>query len=292
MAGFHHLYWSSPDGLKLHARDYPGGGDGRPVVVCLPGLTRNARDFHALAERLAPQWRVIAPDFRGRGESAAAKDPASYIPAAYVGDIAALLAEQGIARYVAIGTSLGGIVAMLLAAGGGSRPVAVAINDIGPEIEPAGLSRIRGYVGKPSVWPTWMHAARALHEGNRDIYPGWELADWLDMAKRLYRLNNAGRIVLDYDLKIAEPFRTPGNEAPPDLWASLAALKGVPVLVVRGARSDVLGEATAQRMIATLDRAELVTVPDVGHAPLLTEPAVAAPLERLLAATLREPGGG
>ena len=280
MSAYKELYWSSPDGLKLHARDYPGDAS-RPPILCLPGLTRNARDYDALAARLAGRWRVIAVDLRGRGGSEAAKDPMSYVPATYVGDVQALLAGQGIGRFVAIGTSLGGIVTMLLAQAG--APIAAALlNDVGPEIEAAGLTRIRGYVGRASSFPTWVHAARAVWEANRDIYPGWRIEEWLAMAKRLYRLTGAGKIVLDYDPKIAEPLRTPGAETGPDMWVALAALREVPTLVVRGGRSDVLSAATAERMVAGLDRAELATVPGIGHAPTLNEPALHGAIDRLL----------
>ena len=282
MSAYQQLYWSSSDGLKLHARDYPGDA-ALPPVLCLPGLTRNARDYDAFARRLAGRRRVIAVNFRGRGGSEAAKDPMSYVPATYVADVQALLVDQGIGRFVAVGTSLGGIVTMLLAEAG--APIAAALlNDIGPEIEPAGLARIRGYVGKASTFPTWMHAARAVHETNCDIYPGWQIGDWLAMAKRLYRLNSAGRIVLDYDLKIAEPLRTPGAETGPDMWAALAALREVPTLIVRGGRSDLLSASVADRMIAALDRAELVTVTGVGHAPSLTEAELHDAIDRLLSA--------
>lgn len=272
----------SPDGVRLHYRDY-AGGVGRPPILCFPGLTRNARDYAALAGRLAGEWRVIAVDFRGRGRSYFAKDAMTYVPATYVSDIVALLAALGVDRFVAIGTSLGGIVTMLLAQAHPGRLAGAVINDVGPEIEAAGLSRIRGYVGKPSIWPTWMHAARAVAEGNADIYPTWGIADWLAMAKRLYRLNGAGRIVLDYDMRIAEPFRASGNEAGPDMWAALAAMKHVPTLIVRGALSDVLSAANARRMADRLDAAELVTIPDTGHAPTLDEPGAMAALDRLLA---------
>lgn len=282
MAAYENCYWSTEDGLRLHYRDYPGRAD-RPPIICLAGLTRNARDYAALAERLAGEWRVIAVDFRGRGESAYAKDPMSYVPATYVQDVEALIADLGLDRYVAFGTSLGGIVAMLLAGTSRARIVGALLNDVGPELDPAGLGRIRGYVGKASSWPTWMHAARAVAENNADVYPHWEIGDWLAMAKRIYRLNSSGRIVLDYDMKIAEPFRVPGNEAGPDMWQAFAALKKVPTLIVRGARSDVLASATAERMLSALDHGELVTVPDVGHTPTLDEPEAVAAIDRLLA---------
>jgi len=288
MAAYQDLFWWSRDGLRLHARDYPGDAGALPVL-CLPGLTRNARDYAVLAERLAGPRRVIAIDFRGRGESAYAKDPMSYSPLVYAQDIAALLEAAGIARFVSLGTSLGGIVTMLLAGMLPGRIAGALLNDVGPDIEPAGLARIRSYVGKSSVFPTWMHAARAVAESNADVYPDWDVEQWLAMAKRLYRLNSAGRIVLDYDLKIAEPFRVPGAEAGPDMWRALAALNEVPVLIVRGGRSDILSAATAERMAASLPDAELVTLPGIGHAPTLDEPGVQGAIERLLARAAREP---
>ena len=159
---------------------------------------------------------------------------------------------------------------------------------VGPEIEAAGLARIRSYVGKSNVWPTWMHAARAVQEGNADVYPEYGVEDWLAMAKRLYRLNGAGRIVLDYDMKIAEPFREPGGEAAPDMWPMLGQLAGLPALIVRGGRSDVLSAATAKRMATSLPGSKLVTVRDVGHTPMLTEPSVVAAIDALLA-RVKEP---
>lgn len=282
-------YWWSNDGLRLHYRDY-GGGEGRPPVLCFPGLTRNARDYDTLARRLSPEWRVIAVDFRGRGESAYVKDPMTYAPLTYLQDVEALLAELGIGRFVAVGTSLGGIVTMLLASAERGRLAGALLNDVGPEIEAAGLSRIRTYVGKGSQHPTWMHAARAVADGNADVYPDNRIEDWLAMAKRLYRLNSSGRIVLDYDMKIAEPFRVPGNEAGPDMWRALDALAGKPVLVVRGERSDILSARTAGTMAERLGgNAEVLTVARCGHAPTLDEPAVVGAIDRLLGKVAAEP---
>jgi pimeloyl-ACP methyl ester carboxylesterase len=282
MAAHAKLHWWSNDGVRLHARDYPGDA-GRVPLICLPGLTRNARDFAAFAEAHSGERRVIAVDFRGRGESGYAKDAMSYVPLTYVQDVEALLADQGIDRFAAVGTSLGGIVTMLLAGPAKGRLAGALLNDIGPEIETAGLQRIRGYVGRGSSCPTWLHAARTIEENNRDVYPGWGLEQWLGMAKRLYRLSSGGRIVLDYDLRIAEPFRVPGAEAGPDMWGALAGLADVPVLLVRGARSDLLGEGVAARMAAALPGADSVTVPEVGHAPMLDEPAADAAIRRWLA---------
>lgn len=269
------------DGVRLHARDYAGDAL-RPALVCLPGLTRNARDYADLAERLAGERRVLAIDFRGRGESGRAEDWATYAPPTYVADVATMLAALEVERFVAVGTSLGGLVTMMLAAATPGLAGAV-LNDVGPTIEPAGLQRIRGYVGRASSHPTWLHAARAVAEANADVYPDWNIDDWLRMAKRLYRLTDKGKVVLDYDLRIAEPFKLPEPDAPADLWPALDALAKVPVLIVRGELSDVLSAATAAAMVARLPQAELVTVPRVGHAPTLDEAQAVAGIERLLA---------
>lgn len=281
MNDFSDGYWSSRDGLKLHYRDYPGRED-RPPVLCLPGLTRNARDFENLARRLAGDWRVICPELRGRGDSAYAKDSASYNPMQYAEDITALLEEAGIERFVAIGTSLGGLLTMLLAYTGPERIAAAVLNDIGPDIEEAGLARIRTYVGQGRSFATWMHAARAIEESQRIAYPDYKIDDWLAMAKRLMVLTGNGRIVFDYDMKIAEPFAE-GGAPGVDMWPALDALGGKPVLFIRGELSDVLGAATLEAMLKRLPGSEAVTIARTGHAPTLDEPECQAAIGRLLA---------
>ncbi|AEG47982.1 alpha/beta hydrolase fold protein [Sphingobium chlorophenolicum L-1] len=287
MSSYSDGYWWSPDGLRLHYRDYAGGADGRPPLLCLPGLTRNARDFEPLAARLAGDWRLICPDMRGRAESAQAKDPMSYVPLTYLQDISRLVADLAITRFVAIGTSLGGIITMLIAATHREWLAGALLNDVGPTLEEAGLARIRTYVGIGQSHPSWVHAARALEESNRDIYPAYGLDQWLAMAKRLYRLTGAGRIVLDYDMRIAEPLRVASDEAGVDMWPVMQAFRGIPTLLLRGERSDLLSAATAERMAQEIGPdAELATVPHVGHAPLLDEPASAFAIDRLLARVL------
>lgn len=275
-------FWQSADGLKLHFRDYPGRAD-RPPLLCLPGLTRNARDFSHVAERLAGDWRVICPDLRGRGDSAYAKDSATYNPVQYAQDIALLLEQEKIERVVSIGTSLGGLITMILAMTGPERLAGAVLNDVGPEIAPEGLERIRGYVGQGRSFPTWMHAARALEEGQGPVFPDYEISDWLAMAKRCMVVGGNGRIVFDYDMKIAEPFSQPGGEAGVDLWPAFKALDGRPVLVLRGELSDILSAPIQKKMQATLKDCTVATVPRVGHAPMLDEPAAVAAIDRLLA---------
>ena len=269
--------WRSADGLTLHYRDHPGRDD-RPPILCLPGLTRNARDFEPVADAFGGEWRVIAAEFRGRGDSAYAKDPDTYRPATYVEDVLALLDHLGVVKVVALGTSLGGIVTMLLALKHKARLVGAVLNDIGPDVEDAGLERIRGYVGHGRSYPTWMHAARSLKDGNADVYPDFEMADWLRFAKRLCVVGSGGRISYDYDMKIAEPFL----EEPVDMWPLFSALDGIPVLALRGELSDILWEETLEKMQREMPDMAAVTVPGVGHPPTLEEPAAQAAIAQLL----------
>lgn len=283
MMGYEDRFWSSRDGLKLHYRDYPGS-DARPPVVCLHGLTRNARDFTDLAERLSPEWRVLCLEMRGRGESEYAREAASYNPVQYVEDVTALLDELGIDRFVAIGTSMGGLITMLLALQNPARIVAAVINDVGPYLEPAGLERIKEYVGQGRSFPTWVHAGRGLEEMHGAAHPGRDLPFWIAAAKRVMTLGGNARIVFDYDMKIAEPFvQLDPDAAQADMWPALEALQGKPVLIVRGALSDLLGTGTLATMLERLPGAEAITIPDVGHAPTLCEPEVFEAVDRLLA---------
>jgi pimeloyl-ACP methyl ester carboxylesterase len=281
MTEYSDCYWQSRDGLRLHYRDYPGRED-RPPVICIPGLTRNARDFEGLVERLAGEWRVLCPELRGRGDSAYARESASYNPMQYAEDLTALLEATGIARFVAFGTSLGGLLTMLLAYMGPQRIAAALLNDIGPDIEEAGLSRIKGYVGQGRSFSTWMHAARAIEESQRIAYPDYRIGDWLAMAKRLMVLSDNGRIVFDYDMKIAQPFFDGGAAPDADLWPALDALAGRPVLFIRGELSDVLSAKTLEAMLQRVPGADAVTVARTGHAPKLDEPQVLAAIDRLL----------
>jgi pimeloyl-ACP methyl ester carboxylesterase len=278
--------WTSADGLTLRYRDYPAKDPSvadRPPLLCIPGLTRNCRDFEPVAEAYAGEWRVIAIDLRGRGQSDYARDPASYMPLQYVADVTALLEQAGLERVVAIGTSLGGIVTMLLAMTAPERIAAAVLNDIGPEVEATGIARIREYVGQGRSYPTWMHAARGLRDQGGVAYPDFAIADWLRLAKRLMVVGPGGRIAFDYDMKIAEPFNRPEGTAPVDMWPAFRALAGRPVLALRGALSDILSAATLERMGRELDGLQAVTVPHVGHAPTLEEPAARQGIAALLA---------
>ncbi|MFU7527954.1 alpha/beta fold hydrolase [Qipengyuania sp. ASV99] len=276
--------WTSSDGLSLYYRDYDGPADyAGPPVLCLHGLTRNSRDFADLASHIAATRRVIVPDMRGRGQSDYAPDPATYNPAQYVIDVEKLLTELSIERFIAIGTSMGGLMTMLLAAAKPGRIAAVVMNDIGPELNAEGVARIGGYVGHGRSYPTWIHAARAIAELHGPAFPDYDLDTWLEMAKRTLVVTQNGRISFDYDMAIAEPFKEPGNAAPPNLWLAYEALRGVPMVLLRGELSDLLTPDTVKQMGVRNPAMTSVTVPRVGHAPTLDEPEARAAIDALLA---------
>ena len=277
-------HWLSADGLTLHFREYDSATE-RPPVICLHGLTRNARDFEALAPHIAEQgWRVLVPSMRGRGDSEYSDDPASYQLPTYVGDLVALLEQEGIERFVSIGTSMGGLMTMLLGMAQPQRIAGALLNDVGPVIETTGLDAIKSYVGQGRSFPTWMHAARALQETHGASFPRFGIEEWITMAKRGLTLCNNGRIAFDYDMKLAEPILAADeNAAPPDMWPAFEALAGKPLALVRGELSQLLSPDTFAEMQRRAPEAIAATVPEVGHAPRLDEPEARAAIDALLA---------
>jgi pimeloyl-ACP methyl ester carboxylesterase len=274
------IYWESDDGLKLHARDYPSDSDKTPVI-CIPGLTRNARDFDHLGAGFSGGRRVIMLDLRGRGFSEYAKDSSTYNPKQYVSDIIMLMDELKIPKAVFFGTSLGGVVTMIIAKMHPARVAGVLLNDIGPELDQKGLDRIADHVGQGRSFDTWAHAGRDMAENGGDIFPDFTLKDWIAFAKKVYRMNSSGRIKLDYDMKIAEPFDRKGGGSGA-LWNALENIKEIPTLILRGELSDLFSEEVACKMLEKLNKADLVTVPRVGHAPTLEEPASLDAINQLL----------
>ena len=277
-------YWTSRDGLRLHYRDYAGSPQ-RPPVLCLHGLTRNARDFEDVAERLAGQWRVIVPSFRGRGLSQHDPNPKQYSPPVYVADILQLLDELGIAEAVFIGTSLGGLVTMGVAMVAPQRIAGALLNDVGPELDEAGLDRIGTYVGRQQTFRDWDEAASAIAERNRAVCPRYGDEDWKRFVRRICRQTPEG-VGFDYDMRIADNFKLARSSPAGGAWPAFRRLRGVPLLIVRGALSDLLSVGLAERMLAEHPDAELVTVPEIGHAPSLSEPEAEAAIDRLLGRVL------
>ena len=266
---------SAPDGLRLHARCYGPRSAPTLPVGCLPGLARTAADFDALGQALASDERrprrVIALDYRGRGQSEYDRDPANYNFQVELADLLAVMAALDATPAILIGTSRGGILAMLLAA---VRPTAIAgvvLNDIGPVIEPKGLIRIKGYVGKLPQPRSFEEGAEILRRLFDAQFPKLGPDDWLASARRAFRQEN-GALLPTYDVKLAQTLEGVDFEKPfPPLWQQFDALKDSPMMVIRGANSDILSPATVEAMRARRATLETIEVPDQGHAPLLAE---------------------
>ena len=280
MAEFADRYWTSADGIKLHYRDYAGPHE-RPPILCIPGLTRNARDFEPVADRFAGQWRVLVVDLRGRGGSGYDPDPANYAPAVYVADVMKFLDQLGIADAVFVGTSLGGLCTMLLAASDPERIAGALLNDIGPVIDQAGIDRIGDYVGQDTRFASWEQATAETADNHRATFPKWVSSEWERHVRRICR-EEEGAVCFDYDMAIADNFKRAADKPQIDFWPFFRALEGRPVTILRGAHSDLLSAATAEAMTVALSDVELVTVPDVGHTPSFEEPQSQAALDRLL----------
>lgn len=275
-------YFTSADGLRLYYRDYPAAEPGRLPVLCLPGLTRNSRDFESSALRIQKTRRVLSADLRGRGRSQYDPNFLNYHPGTYVGDLARLLADAGVGKVILFGTSLGGILSMLIAAGTPHVPAAVILNDIGPEVAQEGLQRIASYVGRHGPVRNWAEAAAQMRSMYGVAMPDASDADWLAFAKRSYTEVN-GVPVLDVDPGVGEAVRAAPAGAAPDLWPVYAALKPVPTLAIRGELSDVLSVATFDRMQREKPDLRRLTVARRGHPPLLDEPECAAAIDEFLA---------
>ena len=273
-------FFTVPDGLRLHYRDYPGSSE-RPPLFCLPALTRNVRDFAAFAERHSPRFRVIVLDYRGRGDSEFDPQPERYIPPTYAADVVELLDRLAIDQAIFVGTSLGGLVALILAALAPERIAAAVLNDVGPELEEAGLARIRTYVGKDRRFGDWDEAARAIAATGQGLPRHYRHEDWVRAAQQRYREQD-GQIRFDYDMALGHPFEAGGPAPEVDLWPLFRALAERPLLIIRGSESDLISAAGAAKMRAAAPNAQFVELPGVGHAPDLDEPEAIAALDAFL----------
>ena len=293
---FTDFFWTSHEGLPLHARDYAPVGEARkPPVICIHGLTRNARDFEDLAPRIAATGRrVLAVDVRGRGLSARDPNPMNYHPGTYAADVVSLLQAAGIERAVFVGTSMGGLITMVLTSIMPQAIAAAVLNDVGPELSPVGLARIAGYTGMASRFETWDAAVAYAKAINEAAFPAYTAEDWNVFARRLFDETDGG-YVLAYDPDIAAPIKAAAEAAaktqaesgqalaPPDMYPLFRALaKDRPLLLVRGGISDLIDPAIAERMKAAAPDMAYAEVPGVGHAPMLTEPEAWAAMENLL----------
>jgi len=273
--------FTNPDGLKQYYRDYNMAGDSAPAVLCMPGLTRNSKDFDGVAAHMAKTCRVICVEQRGRGNSEWDPEPTRYRPDVYVADMMALLEHLGLKKIIAFGVSLGGLMTMMMAAMHPGTLQAAIINDIGPEVDPKGIARIKSYVGKGIPPQTWDEAVAAVKGSNTGVYPKFTDADWLWFTKKLYK-DVAGKPVLQYDPALSQNFNEDDSQAAPDLWPVFGMMKDIPVVALRGALSDILSAETLARMAKEHPDLDPVTVPDKGHVPLMTEPECLSAIDTLL----------
>lgn len=269
--------FTTSDGLSLA---YEDEGEGLPVL-CLPGLTRSARDFDDLAAVLPPGIRLLRLTLRGRGASDWAKDFRDYAVPVEARDVVELLDHLGLPKVAIVGTSRGGMIAMLMAALVKDRLSGVLLNDIGPEIDPAGLARIMTYVGKRPVARDYDELAQALHVSYQAEFPNVPRDRWRVLAERWFTEEDDG-IGLRYDPAIRDAMTATDAAAPPDLWPLFDVLAGLPLAVVRGANSDILSHATLTAMQARRPDMIVAEVPDRGHVPFLDEPESLAALGALL----------
>ena len=276
-----HFFRSADGRLDLYARVYAGSG---PTLLMMHGLTRNSADFEPLIEALDGKYQVLAVDQRGRGRSDHDPDPGNYNPAVYAADMFRLLDQLAIEKAVLIGTSMGGLIAMVMAAMAPDRASGLILNDIGPDVEPSGLARIQSYVGALEPFANWQAAAAHCKRINIDAFTDVDDGFWMEFARHTCIQRPDGRIQLAYDPSISEGFSDDSpNVAPPDLWPMWDLLGKIPVLSIRGALSDIL----SARTVAEMQRRHsqdftAVDIPNRGHAPMLDEPAALAAINAFL----------
>ena len=284
MRRFSDFYYQVPDGLTLYARDYPGPDDRAGCVLLMHGLTRNSRDFDVLADRLSVHFRVLVPEQRGRGRSEWDSQPDRYGIPTYVNDMFELLEAVGEDHVAAVGTSMGGLMAMVMNA---MRPgvfTHVVLNDIGPELSKEGLDRISGYVGQGGIISTWEEAVAYNRAINAVAFPSLSDQQWGEFTRQLFGERN-GAPFLDYDPAISQAVRSDeGSALPPDLWSVYAQLESQPLMLIRGAISDLLDTDIKDRVIHSVPDLLYLEVADVGHAPMLIDDAVTEALENFLLA--------
>ncbi len=286
MTTFSETTFTSSDGLRLYARDYaPASGQARLPVICIHGLTRNSADFDELAPWIAAQGRrVLAVDVRGRGNSAYDPNPANYNLAVYAGDVVKLAHDLGIARAVFIGTSMGGLITMTLAVRRIGLIAAAVLNDIGPALSGRGLQRIAGYAGNAEPLASWDDAAAYVRGINEVAFPTNTDSDWDKWARRSFAETAPGQLGMRYDPGIAIAIRA-GKIKPSSLAARFAFRRLAhkrPTLLIRGALSDLVEPEQVAMMRAAAPTMKYAEVPDVGHAPMLTEPQSLAALREFL----------
>ncbi|MCF7980373.1 MAG: alpha/beta hydrolase [Pseudomonadales bacterium] len=282
MTEYQDVWYPSEDGLTLYARDYEHP-KASLNLLCMHGLTRNSADFEALCDHLHPRYRLVVVDQRGRGRSEYDPVTSNYHPGTYVKDMFRLIEHLNLDNLVLIGTSLGGLMAMIMASLLPGKFKGVVLNDIGPVIEAEGISRIQGYVGKGLPVTNWDEAIAQARAINGAALIDYSEEDWWNFARKLYRENEEGVPVLNYDPAIAELMNNSQAKAvPPDLWFAFDALKNTPCLVVRGESSDILSKGCVEEMQRRKSDLQVVEIVNRGHAPMLDEPQALAAVDQFM----------
>jgi len=280
-SGYRERWLTAQDGLKLYFRDYGDPLSATPPVLCLAGVTRNSKDFADLASRLAGRCRVLCPDYRGRGRSAYDRDWRHYNPATYVNDIRHLLVACGVHKAHVIGTSLGGILAMVMAVATPGAIASVVLNDIGPEVGGAGVGNIVAYMREDRSFSDLQSVADYIRKNFPDL-PARSPEDWLTIARNTYREVPGRGFVRDWDHAIVNQF-SGASARNVSMWPLFGALRRVPVLAVRGKRSTVLTAETFRRMAEFMPGIAQVVVEDCGHPTALNEANVLDAIDAHLA---------
>lgn len=283
MSSYSDIFYQSNDGLRLYARDYhcQDKNIANPqVVFCMHGLTRNSKDFTKLAEHLNKSYRLICVDIRGRGQSDYDSEATNYTPAFYIQDMFTLLNQLEIEQAILCGTSMGGIMALLMASVQPQRFSGIILNDIGPEIDPKGIERIKTYVGEMSSVHSWQEAITITKEINQSALPNLTEEEWKDFAHSIFRDDN-GVLRLDYDPAIAVPFKS-SESSSPNLWPQFESIVSTPMLVIRGELSDLLNLACIKKMLNLKPDLNYVEVPETGHVPTLNETISRAAIDSFL----------
>lgn len=282
MADFTEHHHRLRDGLRLYCRDYPGGPSSRLPVLCLPGLTRNSRDYEDLAPHLAAQGRrVLCPDYRGYGRSDRDLEWMHYQIEYDAADVIDLLDGLGVARVHVVGTSRGGLIAMMLAASHPARIAGAVINDVGPDVIHGGASKIGKFFDMPHAFRDWDEATAAYEKWSGPATPDLTPAGWTKRARQTFVELPDGRVAYDFDPALGKAYRA--RENTPVGWDKFRAFAGKPVLVIRGQFSGLLSRTTFDRMAEELPGLQRVTVPNRGHVPLLDEPAAIAAIDSFFA---------
>ena len=285
MNKFNDIFYQSHDGLGLYARDYACQNKNTPeakIIFCMHGLTRNSKDFAKLAEHLSQSYRVICVDNRGRGRSEYDSNPNNYVAQVYIQDMFTLLDLLKINDTILCGTSMGGIMAFIMASIQPQRFSGIIINDVGPEIDTKGIARIKTYVGKISPLNSWQEAITRTKEINQSALPNLTNDEWEDFTNNIFR-DDQGSLRLDYDPAIAIPFKDADSDsAAPNLWPQFEAIVSLPMLLIRGEISDLIDSDCVAKMRSIKPDLKYVEVPETGHTPTLNEAVSRAAIDSFL----------